>query len=115
MPPFHPNLTLLQQTKWYQSQKSMAGSGKMSLGGVPLPRLVKSNYKNWSIQMQALLGAQDVWDVVLEGYTKPEQIEDITVNDIRTQKEARMKDKTAVYLLLYYSKRLVLMSQICIR
>lgn len=54
----------------------------------------------WSMKMQALLGAQDVWDVVLEGYTEPEQIEDMRVNDIRTQKEARMKDKTALYLLI---------------
>ncbi|MBA0881146.1 hypothetical protein Goshw_009775, partial [Gossypium schwendimanii] len=26
---------------------------------VPLPRLTKVNYENWSIQMKALLGSQD--------------------------------------------------------
>lgn len=71
----------------------------MSLGGVPLPRLLKSNYNNCSIQMQALLWAQDVWDVVVDIYTKLEQIEDTKVNDIWSQKQARMKCKTTLYLL----------------
>ena len=29
-----------------------------------MPMLTKNNYDNWSIKMKALLGAQDVWDIV---------------------------------------------------
>ncbi|GKG48593.1 retrovirus-related pol polyprotein from transposon TNT 1-94, partial [Tanacetum coccineum] len=39
-----------------------------SLGHVSLPKLNKVNYDKWSIQMLALLGAQDVWELVTAGY-----------------------------------------------
>ncbi|KAI6668246.1 hypothetical protein NL676_023809 [Syzygium grande] len=37
------------------------------INNVPLPRLTKVNYENWSIQMKALLGSVDCWEVVQEG------------------------------------------------
>lgn len=35
-----------------------------------IPKLIKDNYDNWCIQMRALLGAQDVRDIVKYGYSK---------------------------------------------
>ena len=32
---------------------------------------MKMNYENWSIQMKALLGSQDTWEVVKEGFEEP--------------------------------------------
>jgi Domain of unknown function (DUF4219) len=37
---------------------------KNNLLRMMVPKLTKSNYDNWSIQMKALLGAQDVQDIV---------------------------------------------------
>ena len=42
---------------------------------LPLPRLTKTvHYDFWSIQMKALLGSQDFWEVVQEGFKEPENI-----------------------------------------
>ncbi|KAI9156419.1 hypothetical protein LWI28_006093 [Acer negundo] len=38
---------------------------------VVIPKLTKENYDNWCIQMRALLGSQDVMDIVEDGYTEP--------------------------------------------
>jgi hypothetical protein len=38
----------------------MAGFGGSSLGQLVLPKLTKINYENRSIQLKALMGAQDV-------------------------------------------------------
>ncbi|KAI9175224.1 hypothetical protein LWI28_029217 [Acer negundo] len=38
---------------------------------VVIPKLTKDNYDNWCIQMRALLGSQDVMDIVEDGYTEP--------------------------------------------
>jgi Domain of unknown function (DUF4219) len=32
--------------------------------GMTVPKLTKSNYDYWSIQIRALLRAQDMWDIV---------------------------------------------------
>jgi Domain of unknown function (DUF4219) len=40
--------------------------------GMTVPKLTKSNYDNWSIQIRALFEAQDVWDIVEIGYVEPE-------------------------------------------
>ncbi|XP_073067174.1 uncharacterized protein [Primulina eburnea] len=77
----------------------MENSGRISIGGMPLPRLTKSNYDNWSIQMRALLGAQDAWEVVEKGYDEPDATGNQTANQLKALKETRMKDKTALYFL----------------
>ncbi|KAI9198721.1 hypothetical protein LWI28_021146 [Acer negundo] len=38
---------------------------------VVIPKLTKDNYDNWCIQMRALLGSQDVMDIVEDEYTEP--------------------------------------------
>ena len=49
--------------------------------------------------MRALLGAQDVWEIVEAGYTEPVTETEQTVNQLKAMKEKRVKDKTALYLL----------------
>nr|KYP44044.1 hypothetical protein KK1_034467 [Cajanus cajan] len=67
---------------------------------LPLPRLTKAkNYDNWSIQMKALLGSQDAWEVVQEGFEEPKNTMGYLVAQHKTLKETRSKDKAALYLL----------------
>jgi len=49
-----------------------------------------TKYDNWSIQMKVILGSQDAWEVVEEGFKAAQN---------KTLKEARSKDKTIVYKL----------------
>ncbi|KAI9156917.1 hypothetical protein LWI28_014078 [Acer negundo] len=51
----------------------LSSSSSMANGNaqVVIPKLTKDNYDNWCIQMRALLGSQDVMDIVEDGYTEP--------------------------------------------
>ncbi|GMI80153.1 hypothetical protein HRI_001684600 [Hibiscus trionum] len=68
-------------------------------GQMPLPRLTKTNYGNWSIQMKALLGSQDAWEVVQEGFEEPTITTGYTAAQTKALKEARSKDNVALYML----------------
>ncbi|XP_052723895.1 uncharacterized protein LOC128193810 [Vigna angularis] len=67
---------------------------------VSLPQLTKKvNFDNWSVQMRALLGSQDVWDVVESGYEEPTDDEGQTAAQLAALKKTRVKDKSALYIL----------------
>ena len=66
----------------------------------PIPRLTKENYDNWSIQMKALLGSQDIWDIVENGYIDPKEWEaSSSSSDPTTIRELRKRDKKALYII----------------
>jgi Domain of unknown function (DUF4219) len=58
-----------------------------------LSRLTKANYENWSIQMKALLGSQDAWEVVEEGFVEPTNTAGYTAAQNKALKETQSKDK----------------------
>jgi len=62
-----------------------------------IPRLVKENFENCSIQMKALLGSQDAWDIVVNGYTEPEGTDGLTNAQKDTLKHLWKKDKNAIF------------------
>jgi len=67
---------------------------------MPLPKLSKGvNYDNWSLQMKALLGSQEVWEVVENGHQEPEDVGEMTIAQLATLKATQTKDKTALYVL----------------
>ena len=69
------------------------------MGQMLLPRLTKTNYENLSIQMKALLGSQDAWEVVEEGFEEPNDTTGYTAAQNKALKEARSKDKATLYML----------------
>ena len=66
---------------------------------MPLPRLTKLNYENWSIQMKALLGSLDAWEVTKDGFEESTDVEGYTAAQNKALKEMRSKDKTTLYML----------------
>ncbi|KAJ4719087.1 Retrovirus-related Pol polyprotein from transposon TNT 1-94 [Melia azedarach] len=67
-----------------------------------VPILNRSNYDNLSIKMKALLGAQDVWEVVEKGYNEPRDdvaISVLTQAQRDTLKDSRKRDKKALYVI----------------
>ncbi|KAJ1436780.1 Zinc finger, CCHC-type [Sesbania bispinosa] len=68
--------------------------------GIPLPKLTEgANYDNWKVQMKALLGSQDNWDVVETGYEEPANTDGYSNAQLSALKAVRAKDKAALYLL----------------
>lgn len=63
------------------------------------PQLTKENYDNWCIRMKALLGSQDVWDMVEDGYDEPENEAELTVPQIQNLKKLKKKDQQALSLI----------------
>ena len=49
--------------------------------------------------MKALLGSQDTWEVVEEGFEEPNDTMGYTVAQNKALKKARSKDKVALYML----------------
>jgi hypothetical protein len=49
--------------------------------------------------MKALLGSQDAWEVVEEGFEEPTNTTGYTTAQNKALKEARLKDKAALYML----------------
>ncbi|XP_062177031.1 uncharacterized protein LOC133881970 [Alnus glutinosa] len=66
-----------------------------------IPRLSKDNYGSWSIQMRALFGFQDLWEVITDGFMEPtkEEEAEYTADEKKALKEQRKKDKKALFLL----------------
>ena len=59
------------------------------------------NYGSWQIQIKALFGSQELWEVVNNGYVEPttEQEATYSMEQKTTLKEQRKKDKKALFLL----------------
>ena len=49
--------------------------------------------------MKALLGSQDVWEIVEGGFREPEDAAVLSAAQTKALKETRAKDKTALYTL----------------
>ena len=70
---------------------AMAYTGE-SFGGMAMPKLTKANYEKWSLQAKALMGAQDVWDIVEKGYVAIDTTA-AGITDAQKQEEREEQDE----------------------
>jgi len=66
-----------------------------------VPMLYKSNYDNWSIKMKALLGTQDIWEIVEKGYPKPENEGSLSQTQKDSLRDSRKIGKKTLYLIYH--------------
>src|SRR3954466_304231 len=78
----------------------LQGPKNMANGGFPfqMPMLTKSQYDNWSIKMKALLGSQDVCDIVEKGFKEQDEAS-LSQGAKDTLKESIKRDKKALFLI----------------
>ncbi|XP_074373462.1 uncharacterized protein LOC141713786 [Apium graveolens] len=68
-----------------------------------IPKLMATNYGNWSIQMKVLLCSYDNWDIVESGYDEPvDATTEAALSNAEKMilKETRKKDKKALYTII---------------
>ena len=67
---------------------------------ISLSKLTKAvNNDNWNLKIKALLGSQENWEVVEDGFEEPTNTTNWSNAQLKTLKEARVKDKAALYIL----------------
>lgn len=62
-----------------------------------VPQLTKENYGKWSIQIKALLGAQEEWEIVEKGYTEVEDEEGLNQAQKDNLRRSRNKNQQALF------------------
>ncbi|XP_012851416.1 PREDICTED: uncharacterized protein LOC105971115 [Erythranthe guttata] len=68
-------------------------------GAFPFQKLSKENYDQWRILMKTFLGGQDVWEDVEEEYVEPENLASLSQAQMKTSKEAKVKDQRALSII----------------
>ncbi|KAG9450657.1 hypothetical protein H6P81_010622 [Aristolochia fimbriata] len=63
---------------------------------MPIPKLTKENYGNWSIQMKTFIAAQDLWEIVRDGYEQPESDEEEVALTAAERVERQLKAKVDI-------------------
>ncbi|CAH9092344.1 unnamed protein product [Cuscuta europaea] len=68
-------------------------------GSLQVPPLKKENYDNWTIRMKAILGSEDVWDMVEEGFEEPDDINALNQNQKNALRSTKKKDQKALSII----------------
>ena len=73
----------------------------MANGMLPfqMPRFTKDNYENWCIRMKAILGSQDLWEIITIGYTTPQDETSLSHAQKEVLQATKKKDQKALLLI----------------
>ena len=63
---------------------------------IPLPILFEDNYEDWHSPMKTFLQAQDLWEVVQEGFTLPQNQTKLSTVEKNKLKEDQQKNYIAL-------------------
>nr|XP_016461640.1 PREDICTED: F-box protein PP2-B10-like [Nicotiana tabacum] len=74
----------------------MANNGTLSF---QYPRLTKDNYEKWCLRMKAILGSQDVWEIVDRGFSEMAYFRGFRWLDIRGKIASQMLSKRTTYVV----------------
>uniref|UniRef100_A0A1U7WIQ5 WAT1-related protein n=1 Tax=Nicotiana sylvestris TaxID=4096 RepID=A0A1U7WIQ5_NICSY len=66
------------------------------------PRLTKDNYEKWCLYMKAILGSQDVWEIIDRRYAKSNNKKALHQNEKDVLAKTRKKDQQALTLIHQY-------------
>ena len=66
-------------------------TGLVTTSQSQVPKLTKDKYDIWCIQIKALLESLDVWELIRDGYSKPNMVEEsrLEKNEIHYYKKRR--------------------------
>ncbi|CAJ2654309.1 unnamed protein product [Trifolium pratense] len=64
-----------------------------------IPIFNGENYDFWSIKMKTFFCSQDLWDIVDEGFTIPEDLSTLNASQKKELKENKQKDSKALFFL----------------
>ena len=64
-----------------------------------MPRFTKDNYENWCIRMKAILGSQDLWEIVTIGYIAPKNEASLSQAEKEVLQATKKKDQKALSLI----------------
>ncbi|CAH9113708.1 unnamed protein product [Cuscuta europaea] len=104
------NVSLGTQLKWFKQMlpslcttRTMVsepfGHHPKMAGSLQVTPLKKENYDNSSIHMKAILGSEDVWDMVEEGFEEPEDINALNQNQKNALRSTKKKDQKALSII----------------
>lgn len=71
----------------------------MNTYGMISPHLTKENFENWCIEMKALLGTIDYWDILVKRHEKPENEEALMAEQRDSLIESRKKESKALFFI----------------
>ena len=66
---------------------------------IPVPILSKDNYEDWYSQMKTFLQAQDLWEIVQDGFVSPGNQSTLSATEQKKLNEDQQKNSIALCFL----------------